>query len=65
MKTDLRVIEAKERFMNALSGKDDPEEKRKIIGKLYVDIFEEVASEYEDAKFLGQGTIYSDVIESK
>jgi GMP synthase (glutamine-hydrolysing) len=61
----LVIVKAEQRFMNALKGKEDPEEKRKIIGKLYVDIFQEEASKYKEAIFLGQGTIYSDVIESK
>ena len=42
----------------------DPERKRKIIGKLFIDIFQEEAIELKDVKFLGQGTIYPDVIES-
>jgi GMP synthase (glutamine-hydrolysing) len=62
---DLVVVHARERFMNALKGIDDPETKRKTIGKLYVDIFQEIAIKHKDAAFLGQGTIYSDVIESK
>lgn len=62
---DLVVVEAKARFMEALAGIDDPEQKRKIIGKLYIDIFQEQAKKHTDATFLGQGTIYSDVIESK
>lgn len=62
---DLVVVEARERFLTALKGVEDPETKRKIIGKLYVDIFQEEAAKHQDAAFLGQGTIYSDVIESK
>lgn len=65
VEADLVVVEAEERFMSALKGVTDPEEKRKIIGKLYVDIFQEEASKHPEAVFLGQGTIYSDVIESK
>ncbi len=61
----LVVVEAKDRFMTALAGKADPEEKRKIIGKLYVDIFQEESEKHAGVAFLGQGTIYSDVIESK
>lgn len=62
---DLVFIDARKRFMKALSGITDPEVKRKTIGKLYVDIFQETAAKHKDAEFLGQGTIYSDVIESK
>ncbi len=62
---DLVLIDARKRFMEALAGITDPEVKRKTIGKLYVDIFQEQAKKHKDATFLGQGTIYSDVIESK
>jgi GMP synthase (glutamine-hydrolysing) len=65
IKADLVIVDARKRFLQALKGITDPEEKRKIIGKLYVDIFNEKAEEHKDASFLGQGTIYSDVIESK
>lgn len=65
IKSDLVIINARKRFLDKLKGITDPEEKRKIIGKLYVDIFNEVANKHKDATFLGQGTIYSDVIESK
>lgn len=62
---DLVIINARKRFLDSLRGITDPEQKRKIIGKLYIDIFQEVAARNSDATFLGQGTIYSDVIESK
>ncbi len=62
---DLVVVDARKRFLTALAGVTDPEDKRKTIGKLYVDIFQEEAAKHPDASFLGQGTIYSDVIESK
>ncbi|MBI5620130.1 glutamine-hydrolyzing GMP synthase [Candidatus Gottesmanbacteria bacterium] len=65
IKASLVIVDARKRFLNALRGITDPEVKRKTIGKLYVDIFEEVAAKHKDAAFLGQGTIYSDVIESK
>ena len=65
LKTQVIIVQAQERFLNALAGKTDPEEKRKIIGKLYIDIFQEESLKHTDAAFLGQGTIYSDVIESK
>jgi len=61
----LTVVEAEEQFMSALKGVTDPEKKRKIIGKLYVELFSKEAAKHKDASFLGQGTIYSDVIESK
>lgn len=63
---DINVIRvnAENRFLEALKGIGDPEEKRKIIGKLFVDIFDEEAAKIENAKWLAQGTIYSDVIES-
>ena len=51
--------------MKALKGVTDPEQKRKAIGKLYIKIFQEEARKHPEAGFLGQGTIYSDVIESK
>lgn len=57
-------VDAEERFLSALKGKTDPEDKRKIIGNLFVDIFEEQAAKLENAKWLAQGTIYPDVIES-
>jgi GMP synthase (glutamine-hydrolysing) len=62
---DLVIVDAKKRFLTALTGITDPEEKRKTIGKLYIDIFAEVAQKHSGATFLAQGTIYSDVIESK
>ncbi len=61
---NLRFIDAKDEFFNALRGIDDPEEKRKVIGELFVRIFERVAEE-EKADYLIQGTIYPDVIESQ
>ena len=63
---DLNVtgIDAKEIFYSALAGKTDPEEKRKIIGKLFIEVFDREAKKISEAKFLGQGTIYPDVIES-
>jgi GMP synthase (glutamine-hydrolysing) len=61
---NVKGIDAKSMFYDALAGKSDPEEKRKIIGKLFIDVFQIVASKMLEAKFLGQGTIYPDVIES-
>ena len=57
-------IDVEERFLKALDGVDDPERKRKIIGNLFVEIFEEEANKLSNAKWLAQGTIYPDVIES-
>ncbi len=65
VKSKLVVIEARDKFMDALKGQIDPEVKRKIIGRLYVELFNEEATKHNDVEFLGQGTIYSDVIESK
>ena len=63
---DLNVvgIDAKQMFYKGLAGKTDPEEKRKVIGKLFIDVFQQEAQKVSEAKFLGQGTIYPDVIES-
>nr|WP_321531003.1 glutamine-hydrolyzing GMP synthase [uncultured Desulfuromonas sp.] len=57
-------VDAEDRFLTALAGETDPEKKRKIIGGLFVDIFEEESNKLTDAKWLAQGTIYPDVIES-
>jgi GMP synthase (glutamine-hydrolysing) len=57
-------VNAEERFLKALAGESDPEKKRKIIGGLFVDIFEEQSKLIKDANWLAQGTIYPDVIES-
>jgi len=61
---NVRGIDAKQMFYDGLAGKSEPEEKRKVIGKLFIDIFQVEASKMLEAKFLGQGTIYPDVIES-
>jgi GMP synthase (glutamine-hydrolysing) len=57
-------VDAEERFLSALAGVTDPERKRKIIGGLFVDVFEEESNKHKDARWLAQGTIYPDVIES-
>lgn len=57
-------VDAEERFLNALEGKSDPEDKRKTIGHVFVDVFDEESKKLENAKWLAQGTIYPDVIES-
>jgi GMP synthase (glutamine-hydrolysing) len=63
---NLKVIYAneKELFLGALEGQSDPETKRKIIGGLFIDVFQKYANEIEGAEFLAQGTLYPDVIES-
>lgn len=61
---NVKGIDAKERFYTKLAGKTDPEAKRKIIGGLFIDIFQEEAHHIKDIELLGQGTIYPDVIES-
>jgi GMP synthase (glutamine-hydrolysing) len=58
------IIDAKKKFLKTLAGVTDPEQKRKLIGKLYIDLFDGVVKKYTGVKFLVQGTIYSDVIES-
>jgi GMP synthase (glutamine-hydrolysing) len=57
-------VNAEQRYLDALQGINDPEQKRKIIGTLFIDIFDEEAAKQTDAKWLAQGTIYPDVIES-
>ncbi|SCN46488.1 glutamine-hydrolyzing GMP synthase [methanotrophic endosymbiont of Bathymodiolus puteoserpentis (Logatchev)] len=57
-------INAEQRYLDALAGNSDPEQKRKIIGNLFIEIFDEEAAKLTDAKWLAQGTIYPDVIES-
>lgn len=61
---DLRVAHAQDRFLNALANVVDPEKKRKIIGKIFIDVFSEEARRLSDCKYLAQGTLYPDVIES-
>jgi GMP synthase (glutamine-hydrolysing) len=57
-------VDAEKRFLDALKGVAEPEQKRKIIGNLFIDVFEEQAAKLSNAKWLAQGTIYPDVIES-
>jgi GMP synthase (glutamine-hydrolysing) len=57
-------IDASDRFLSELKGKTDPEDKRKAIGKAFIDVFQDEASKIEGVKWLAQGTIYPDVIES-
>ncbi|MEZ6061760.1 MAG: glutamine-hydrolyzing GMP synthase [Planctomycetaceae bacterium] len=63
-KTDLHVVDARERFLSELAGVSEPQQKRKIIGKVFIDCFRHEAKSIENAKFLAQGTLYPDVIES-
>ncbi|MFH0882120.1 MAG: glutamine-hydrolyzing GMP synthase [bacterium] len=60
----LEVVDAKQRFLTALRGVEEPEEKRKIIGHTFIEIFEQEAAKHPDADWLAQGTLYPDVIES-
>jgi len=60
----VKVVDASDRFLSALAGVVDPERKRKVIGKVFVDVFEEEARAIEGATFLAQGTLYPDVVES-
>ena len=59
----LITVDASEMFFKALEGQDDPEIKRKTIGKLFIEVFEKEAKAIEGVKFLAQGTLYPDVIE--
>jgi GMP synthase (glutamine-hydrolysing) len=63
-RTDLHVVQAQDRFLGALAGVTDPQEKRRRIGHVFIDCFKEEALKIEDARFLAQGTLYPDVIES-
>jgi GMP synthase (glutamine-hydrolysing) len=61
---DLHVVDARSRFLSALAGVADPQEKRQIIGHVFIDVFRDEARHIENARFLAQGTLYPDVIES-
>ena len=63
-KTDLHVVKAEERFLATLAGVTEPQEKRRRIGAEFIACFKEEAAKVEDARFLAQGTLYPDVIES-
>jgi GMP synthase (glutamine-hydrolysing) len=58
------AIDARQRFLSALAGVEDPEAKRKTIGRLFIDVFKDEARKLRDASYLAQGTLYPDVIES-
>lgn len=64
MGLNVRGVDASDRFLNDLSGVTDPEQKRKIIGRDFVEVFSEEASGLSGVRWLGQGTIYPDVVES-
>jgi len=64
MGLNVKGVDAKEKFYTALKGLTDPEAKRKAIGKTFIDVFDEEAHSIADVAWLGQGTIYPDVIES-
>lgn len=64
MGLNVRGIDAKDLFVGQLTGVKDPEQKRKIIGAAFIEVFDQAAHEVQDVKWLGQGTIYPDVIES-
>ena len=64
MNANLVYVDATDRFLDKLAGVSDPEQKRKIIGAEFIAVFEEEAKKIEGVKFLGQGTIYPDILES-
>ncbi len=64
MGLNIRGVNAGSRFLDALKGENDPETKRKIIGRVFIEVFDDAAHEVEEVKWLAQGTIYPDVIES-
>jgi GMP synthase (glutamine-hydrolysing) len=61
---NVKGVDAKNRFLDALNGVSDPETKRKIIGRVFIEVFDDESNKIEDVKWLAQGTIYPDVIES-
>jgi len=65
LKINIRFVNAKTKFLKALSKITDPEKKRKIIGKIFMDVFEAQARKIKDVEFLAQGTLYPDIIESQ
>ena len=64
MGLNVKGVDASKRFLDALAGESDPERKRKIIGRIFIEVFDDEASALKDVKWLAQGTIYPDVIES-
>jgi len=65
LKINIRFVKASRLFLKALKNIEDPERKRKIIGKLFMDVFEAEAQKIKEADFLAQGTLYPDIIESQ
>jgi GMP synthase (glutamine-hydrolysing) len=65
LKINIRSVNASGCFLKALAGVADPERKRKIIGRVFMEVFEAEAKKIQGARFLGQGTLYPDVIESR
>ena len=63
-RTDLHVVDASARFLSELAGVSDPQQKRKIIGRVFIEVFRDEAKSIPNARFLAQGTLYPDVIES-
>ncbi len=63
-RTDLHVVDASRRFLDELKGVSDPQQKRKIIGRVFIVVFRDEAKSIPNAHFLAQGTLYPDVIES-
>jgi GMP synthase (glutamine-hydrolysing) len=64
MGLNVKGVDAKDQFLSQLHGVSDPETKRKIIGRVFIEVFDQEAHKIEDVKWLGQGTIYPDIIES-
>jgi len=64
MGLNVKGVDAKEEFYEALAGKEEPEDKRKAIGRVFIETFDKEAHKIKDVKWLAQGTIYPDVIES-
>ena len=62
---NIRFVNARKQFLSALSGITDPEKKRKLIGRIFMEVFESEAKKFKGAEFLAQGTLYPDIIESR
>jgi len=62
---NIHIVDARKKFLDALNGIEEPEEKRKIIGETFITVFQAETAHIEDARFLAQGTLYPDVIESR
>lgn len=62
---NIKGVDSKDRFYKELKGISDPEQKRKVIGRVFIEVFDDEANQIKEVKWLGQGTIYPDVIESK